>query len=109
IAFVPSPSSTLDSDGDGYTDLQEYLAGTDAHDPTSYLHISSVISDQVGRHITFAAVPGKTYRLERSNLLPATQWDPVADSLVATGSTMTVIDSSPALPSRCFYRVVLIP
>ena len=108
IAFVPGPSSTLDSDGDGYTDLQEFEAGTDAHDPNSRLHVTSVTRDQTGCHITFATVPGKKYRVQHSSALPATQWDVVADNLVATGTSITVNDNS-ALPPRCFYRVLVIP
>ena len=103
------PSATIDSDGDGYTDLQEFLAGTDPHDPTSRLHVSTVTEDQNGYHITFAAVPGKTYRVERSNTLLASQWDILADNLVAAGTSITVTDSPPASPSHWFYRVVLIP
>ena len=109
ISFVPGPSSTLDSDGDGYSDLQEFLAGTDAHDPTSCLHISAVTQDQNGYHITFAAVAGKKYRVQRVNTLSATQWAIVADNLVASGPTMTVLDNPPSSPSHWFYRVVLIP
>jgi hypothetical protein len=110
IAFVPSPSATIDSDGDGYTDLQEFLAGTDPHDPTSCLHVSAVSRDQNGYHITFASVPGKKYRVERSNTPSATnQWDIVADNLVAAGSSITVLDTPPSSPNHWFYRVVLIP
>jgi hypothetical protein len=109
IEFVPLPSATVDSDGDGYTDFQEFLAGTDPHDPTSRLDVITFTHDQNGYHIMFATVSGKKYRVERSNVLPFNQPTIIADNLVANGPALTVADNPPNTSSHWFYRVVLIP
>lgn len=92
-----------DSDLDGFSDLQEALAGTDAADADSQLEMTG--GDAAG--LRFAAVPGRQYRLQykldlTTNApwtdLPAT-WSPTADVCVATG----LLDNA----ASAFYRVRL--
>ncbi len=109
IEFAPLPSATVDSDGDGYTDFQEFLAGTNPHDPNSDLHIVSFNHDQNGYHVIFATVSGKKYRVQRNSVIPVGQGTVIADNLVANGPTIMVTDTPPNTSSHWFYRAVLIP
>jgi fibronectin type 3 domain-containing protein len=53
--------------------------------------------------ISFATDPGITYRVEYSVSLTAPTWN-LLDTVVGDGTVKTVVDASPAPPSR-FYRI----
>jgi uncharacterized repeat protein (TIGR01451 family) len=98
----------LDPDGDGMTNLQEYLAGTNPHDGGSLLQITRVLV--IGRevHIFFTAVSGKRYRLERMVNGPAESWVPVLDCAAGATTELEVIDLLPAGETTRIYRVRLL-
>jgi hypothetical protein len=101
--------ASLDADGDGFTNLQEFLAGTDPQNAGSAMRIVKV--DLLGENICIyiSSVPGKFYRVERSPQYPATEWTIVSDRVPGTGGILQVLDpSGPTLPN-CFYRVSLSP
>jgi hypothetical protein len=52
-------SQSSNTDGDAWTDLQEFIAGTDPWDPASMFKISAMSADS----IAWWAVQGKTYRV----------------------------------------------
>jgi hypothetical protein len=98
-----------DADGDGFTNLQEYLAGTDPHDPHSYLHIEGAQQITNSLHIRFASVLGKYYNVERAGDLVSGNWVSVARNIAGTGSTIDISD--PLLPGSTnqLYRVLVVP
>lgn len=55
---------TDDDDGDGHTELQEVLAGTNPLDATSMLHIASLGVAESNGSATWSSVVGKTYVLQ---------------------------------------------
>lgn len=91
-AITPGLSSSnpahaaLDNDGDGITNLQEFVAGTNPNDSTSRLVAAGVTSGG-NFQISFGTVIGKFYRVERSQNLVGT-WDPIAIHVAGTGSVM---------------------
>jgi subtilisin family serine protease len=97
-----------DSDQDGFTDFQEYLAGTNPHDALSALRMTDLQfsgSDVLG---LFTSVSGRTYRLEGTDNLVTPSWDPIGGNLVGTGNFYQARDPGGALSSQRFYRVKLV-
>jgi hypothetical protein len=63
-----------------------------------------------GWQVTWHTLPGNVYRLEYSESIDKTIWQPVS-TLTAPATLLTVLDTNPAhnSPSRGFYRVVRLP
>jgi hypothetical protein len=59
--------------------------------------------------ISFPSHAGQTYRVEKSDNLNPPQWMNVADAISATGSTITLPETSISERTARFYRVVLLP
>ena len=99
----------IDLDGDGFTNLQEYIAGTDPKEAASALSIVSTTMDLDGFEVAFTSVVGKRYRVESTDGLPTTTWAIVADNIPGNGSVVGVLDEGAlGLPQR-FYRVSIVP
>jgi glycosidase len=91
-----------DDDGDGQTNADELIAGTDPLNPSSRFQINTILTSGSGFTITWTPVPGKIYTIEARENLSSGTWDPVATGL--TSGTYT----DPAIsPSRKFYRIVV--
>jgi hypothetical protein len=96
-----------DADGDGQSNLQEYLAGTD---PNSSLRITniSVVGNDIA--VTWTTQPNKTNQLESSSLLASNAtWLSVGSATIGTGSPATQTDLGAATNPPVFYRVRLVP
>lgn len=100
----------LDSDGDGASDGDEELAGTDRLDPRSVLALSVVPSADGSLSVTWPTVAQKTYTLCASDSLLG-EYLPVpgAENLTsADGQPFSVqISDRQASPQR-YYRVKLL-
>jgi hypothetical protein len=99
----------LDSDGDGATNAQEYLAGTDPHDPQNYLHLENVhLHDANVWTAQFLAVSNRTYTLQASSsVLPGAAWHSIEDVLAAPTNRMIEIVQPCGDPTNHqFFRVV---
>jgi hypothetical protein len=75
-----------DADGDGMSNRDEYISGTVPTDSESVMRLEirfSMLPE--GLALTWATAPGRTYRVERANELPASEWLELA-MLPATGS-----------------------
>ena len=100
--------AALDSDGDGMTNLQEYLAGTDPRSAASVLRITSIQKSAGDIVINFPSVFGKTYRVEQKNNF-SVGWSTLHDNIPGTGGSISLIDTEAADTfAQRFYRVVLI-
>ncbi len=91
-----------DDDGDGQTNADELIAGTDPLNPSSRFQINTILTSGSGFTITWTPVPGKIYTIEARENLSSGTWDPIATGL--TSGTYT----DPAIsPSRRFYRLIV--
>ncbi len=61
---IPSAASDADPDGDGMTNMDEFLAGTDPTDSSSALRITSIAREGVDIRVTWATGVGKTNALQ---------------------------------------------
>lgn len=95
--------AALDNDGDGFTNIQEFVAGTNPNNPTSRLVTTGAM---VGGNfqITLQTVAGKFYRVERSDSLSAA-WETVALHVAGTGSSVQVAVPVSLSNPRQFFRV----
>ena len=104
-----SSDATTDDDGDGYTNLQEFMADTDPADPASALKITSINIVGSDTQINFSTVLDKSYIVERTLTLQPTSWTTVATNVPGTGSPVQVIDPSGGTNPTRYYRVRLLP
>lgn len=101
--------ASADSDGDGFTNAQEYALGTDPKDRRSRFEVTSITRNGGDTVVEWASVAGKKYRLYASPSLANPDWQPVGSGVkTATGSRESDTDVSRS-GSSCFYRIQLVP
>ena len=98
-----------DADGDGHSNLQEFLAGTGPRDPFNVLKIEPPQIVENSMRIRFPTVLGKYYRVERSATEEAEAWEIVSAQVAGDGRTTEIMDPMPLGVTQLFYRVVLLP
>ena len=91
-----------DDDGDGQTNADELIAGTDPLNANSRFEIEAIVATPSGFTITWTPVPGKIYRIEAREDLSSGRWVEIA-----TGLTTGSYTDSSSLPSKKFYRLVV--
>lgn len=108
---APEAAPGFDFDHDGFTNEQERLAGTDPTNGTSALRLANFSRAPTGESfsLTWASVPGKTYRIQTSDTLLSNEWIPIGDPITATASTSSLSVPTNALENRRFFRVSLLP
>ena len=100
-------SASGDPDGDGMTNLQEYLSGTDPRDALSYLRIESIGAAGAATRIRFNAVAGKTYTVQYRDQVDRGRWSKLTDvpAQPSTGE-IEMMDPVAATNVTRFYRLV---
>lgn len=95
------PSPTADSDGDGASNLDEFLAGTD---PTSNLSVlrSELLSTPQGLFLRWNTQPNLVYQLQTSSDLK--QWSNLGQPRLAVSSNDVTAVNSPV--GTRYYRVL---
>jgi hypothetical protein len=79
-----------DIDGDGMTNYEEFVAGTDPQDPDSVLQFRSFTKSNADATIEWQSVIGITYHLDYSASLIAPNWQPLASNIAGTGNIIQI-------------------
>jgi hypothetical protein len=96
-----------DGDGDGQSNLAEYLAGTDPEDPRDVLELRYEV-DEWSQLLLFRAQPGRSYSVQYSEDLAWGVWLPVLTLEPADTLREIVVDTAePPLARQRWYRVVM--
>lgn len=92
-----------DSDRDGHTSLQEYVAGTDPRSAASVLRVSASIQGASAR-VQFTTVTGIRYALE-SAPSPNGPWTTLGNEVLGDGDLAIISDPNPPVAVQRFYRL----
>lgn len=113
LSFGLNPASAadaaLDKDGDGETNLEEWISGTSPDDPNSRFTIIQQSLTPSGVRITWNSIVGKRYRVMGRSSLASGSWSEVTTvPIVATDSTTTWTHVNGQLATAGFYRVEIV-
>ena len=109
LSHTNSIDATLDPDGDGVTNAQEYQAGTDPNDPQSYLRIGGVSCDGTNiLRVSFVAISNRTYAVQaRENFGDGVSFRNVADVPAApTNRVVEITRPAGNFTRQQFFRLV---
>jgi hypothetical protein len=115
-AFFGSPDNPLaaagiDADGDGASNEEEYLAGTNPTDPHDRLRVLETRWSNApvpGLAVKWLSAPGKRYLVERADQAEGGSWTVVASGLLGDGNLLTCV--VPNASSRAqFFRLRVQP
>jgi glycosidase len=101
-----------DADGSGFSNLQDYLAGTDPLNPSTAFRITNItITNNTDVQVTWTTEPNKTNQLQSSGAPGAdSTWNNVGSITLGTGSPAIQTDYGAATNNPLlFYRVWLVP
>jgi uncharacterized repeat protein (TIGR01451 family) len=101
---APGRGPNDDPDGDGASNLKEYLAGTDPTNSSSFLRITAVEKIGGDIRISFTSVIGKGYRLEQCNVI-GEAWTNIVDNIAGNNGIQQATDIGGATRMSSFYRV----
>ena len=98
-----------DFDGDGFSNLNEFLAGTSPKNPLSRLIISDETANANETSVTCQVAPYRCYRLQVSSNLTAGAWQPLGlvTNLQFTGS-LVFPDTSTTVTAPRYYRILCV-
>jgi hypothetical protein len=101
--------ATCDPDGDGVSNVLEYLADTNPTNAASYFAIEAVTVNP-GNSVLFQSSPNRKYTLQSTTNLNSGAWSDVSSqtAIRGTGGVVSLTDSSPTTTQR-FYRVEVRP
>lgn len=99
---------SVDSDNDGWLDLEESWLGTDPANPSDRFEVDTIGFDSAGLHLGFKSVTGTRYRVQRLTDSTGLQWNDWV-TVEADAPTTSLTDPDAAGLPLVLYRVGLAP
>ncbi len=105
IKALTVPAQSIDSDLDGCSNWEEWIADTNPTNPASFLHITAIISTGTAAMIHFDSSSQRYYTLFSSDNLQEGDWEsiPNAGPRVGVGGPDQITDPEPG--TQRFYRI----
>ncbi|MEM7383739.1 MAG: LamG-like jellyroll fold domain-containing protein, partial [Verrucomicrobiota bacterium] len=105
----PALDPTADDDGDGITNGEEEIAGTDPMDAGSFLRITELVATADGPQIRWASVAGRTYHVQYAEVIAPDAWERIVE-IPATGTVTEFQDADMVRRSAGtgFYRIEVV-
>ena len=94
-----------DLDADGASNFAEYVAGTAANDPGSFLKVTLAPNIASGANISFQAVSNRTYTLQYRDSLSVGTWNNLTNIPAQPTTDMIQVQNISDATNR-FYRLV---
>lgn len=106
LTLVVRNLTSDDDDGDGMTEAEESLAGTDPRNAASVLRVAGVSSPSVtnAAAILVPTVTNRWYTLESSTNLATWSIEPAATNIAGTGVQQS-FSETPPVPGQKFFRI----
>lgn len=104
----PQAAPGFDPDGDGFRNIDEYIAGTIPTNALSFLRVVEAKATPQGLSILWQGMAGKRYQLLTRPSLLEGQWQPVSEPFMATNDLVQFLVAPAASPAG-FYRLIAVP
>jgi hypothetical protein len=104
---INANDASLDLDGDGVSNLAEFIAGTDVENADSVLRIDCMEKrDATGWHLQFTAVSNRTYSVQQSDWGSNPVWRQLVDVVAAPTNRTVEVNRSIADGQGAVLRIV---